>query len=101
MFVTTRVVRRRAANDVQRQRCVGDEPPFPSPDDEQMPGILEETLERFSEGEEPGAIAFAAALGWQAGRNAGLDCPGCAPESHQDPLARAMRAGTAEMRFHA
>ena len=76
-------------------------PPFPDPDDERMPGIIEEALARFSEGEEPGAIAFAAALGWQAGRNAGLDCPGCAPEGHQDPLARAMRAGTAEMRFHA
>ena len=76
-------------------------PPFPGPDNERMPGILEETLGRFSEGEEPGAIAFAAALGWQAGRNAGLDCPGCAPESHQDPLARSMRTGTAEMRFYA
>jgi hypothetical protein len=76
-------------------------PPFPSPEDERMRTVVEEALRRFSEGEEPGAIAFAAALGWQAGRIAGGDCPGCAPESHQDPLALAMRAGTAEIRFHA
>ena len=44
------------------------EPPFPDPNDQQLHQIVEETMRRFREGEEPAAAAFAAALGWQAGR---------------------------------
>ena len=51
-------------------------------------------------GEELGAALCAAALGWQAGRQAGLDCPACALENADQPIARAIRAGRGEYRFH-
>ena len=75
------------------------EPPFPHPDDPQLRQILEETSRRFREGEEPAAVAFAAALGWQAGRATAGECPGCAPPGHDDPAAKAMREGRGEIRF--
>jgi hypothetical protein len=73
--------------------------PFPATDDPQLDQIVEETLSRFREGEEPAAIAFAAALGWQAGRATAGECPGCAPEGHDDPAAMAMREGRGGIRF--
>lgn len=75
------------------------EPPFPSQDDPQLKQIVEEVLSRFREGEEPAAVAFAAALGWQAGRATAGECIGCAPEGHDDPAAIAMRQGRGEIRF--
>jgi hypothetical protein len=76
------------------------EPPFPDPDDPRFDAVVTEAEERFSGGEEPAALAFAAALGWQAGRKAGAECPGCAPEGHDDPVSIALRSGTMEVRFH-
>ena len=51
------------------------EPPFPSQDDPQLKEIVEEDLRRFREAEEAAAVAFAAALGWQAGRATAGECP--------------------------
>src|SRR5262245_45413927 len=45
--------------------------PFPDPTDRRLRQIIVEALERFDEGEEPAAVAFAAALGWKQGRAAG------------------------------
>lgn len=73
--------------------------PFPDPHDRRVTAIIVETLERFGDGEEPAAVAFAAALGWQQGRSAGAACPGCAVEGWQNPSAQAMRAGTAHLVF--
>jgi len=75
------------------------EPPFPHPDDPQLGQIIDEVAGRFREGEEPAAVAFAAALGWQAGRATAGECPGCAPPRHDDPKAMAMRKGWGEVRF--
>ncbi len=74
-------------------------PPFPDPRDERLQRILREVGERFEAGEEPAAIAYAAALGWRAGRQAGLDCPGCAPEGFEHPMSRAMRSGRIDISF--
>lgn len=80
---------------------VGDIPesPFPNPDDPQLRHIVDEASRRFRDGEEPAAVAFAAALGWQAGRATAGECPGCAPPGHDDPAAKAMREGRGEIRF--
>jgi hypothetical protein len=75
-------------------------PPFPPRDSDQLRAIVDEVMRRFAAGEEPAAAACAAALGWRAGRQAGLDCPGCALENADQPLARAIRAGAGEYRFH-
>lgn len=69
------------------------EAPFPHPDDPQLREIVDEVLRRFRQGEEPAAVAFAAALGWQAGRATAGECLGCAPEGHDEPVAMAMREG--------
>jgi hypothetical protein len=81
---------------------VGDMPesPFPRRGDPQLVQIIDETLRRFREGEEPAAVAFAAALGWQAGRATAGECPGCAPMGHDHPSATAMREGRGEIRFY-
>ena len=81
---------------------VGDlpNPPFPFPEDEQLLKIIDETTARFREGEEPAAVAYAAALGWQAGRATAGECSGCAPEGHDNPVARALRGGTGRISFH-
>ena len=67
---------------------VGEMPsaPFPDPHDRRLEQIIKETSERFSDGEEPAAVSFAAALGWKHGRAAGQECPGCAPQGHDDPF---------------
>jgi hypothetical protein len=44
------------------------EPPFPGTGDPQLQQIITETLRRFRDGEEPAAVAFAAALGWRGAR---------------------------------
>ncbi len=75
-------------------------PPFPPRDSDELRAIVDAVMRRFAPGEEPAAAASAAALGWQAGRQAGLDCPGCALENADQPLARAIRAGAGEYRFH-
>ncbi|MGH3008549.1 MAG: hypothetical protein ACRDLM_03975 [Gaiellaceae bacterium] len=75
------------------------DPPFPHPDDPQLGQIVAEASRRFREGEEPAAVAFAAALGWQAGRATAVECPGCAPTGHDEPAARAMREGRGDVRF--
>lgn len=75
------------------------EPPFPHPDDPQLGQIVVDASRRFRHGEEPAAVAFAAALGWQAGRASAGECPGCAPKGHDDPVARAMREGRGHVRF--
>src|SRR5512134_3208300 len=61
-------------------------PPFPPRDSAELSAIVAEVMGRFGAGEEPAAAACAAALGWQAGRQAGLDCPGCALENADQPL---------------
>jgi hypothetical protein len=73
--------------------------PFPHPDDPQLREIVDEASRRFRVGEEPAAVAFAAALGWQAGRATAGECPGCAPAGFDDPVAKAMREGHGEIRF--
>lgn len=75
------------------------DPPFPDPDDPQLQQIVEEARRRFREGEEPAAAAFAAALGWQAGRATSGECPGCAPKGYDDPVARALREGRGKIEF--
>jgi hypothetical protein len=75
-------------------------PPFPRDDSAELRAIVDEVMRRFADGEEPAAAACAAALGWRAGRQAGLDCPGCALENADQPIARAIRAGAGEYRFH-
>lgn len=79
----------------------GDMPaaPFPDPHDRRLGQIIKESVERFGDGEEPAAVAFAAALGWKQGREAGQECTGCAPEGHDHPAARAMRSGAGEVEF--
>jgi hypothetical protein len=74
-------------------------PPFPHPEDPQLGEIVDETRRRFREGEEPAAVAFAAALGWQAERATAGECPGCAPPGYDDPVASAMREGRGNLRF--
>jgi hypothetical protein len=75
------------------------EPPFPHSNDPQLGQIIDETSRRFRNGEEPAAVAFAAALGWQAGRATAGECLGCAPEGYDEPVARAMREGRGGVRF--
>ena len=75
-------------------------PPYPPRESAALRAILHEVMGRFGSGEEPGAALCAAARGWQAGRQAGLDCPGCALENADQPVARAIRAGRGEYRFH-
>jgi hypothetical protein len=75
------------------------DPPFPDPKDLPLGQIVEEASRRFREGEEPAAVAFGAALGWQAGRATAGECPGCAPKGFDDPVASAMREGRGEIRF--
>ena len=52
--------------------------PFSARDHEQLRAIVADTMDRFADGEEPAAAAYALALGWQAGRREGFDCPGYA-----------------------
>jgi hypothetical protein len=80
---------------------VGEMPaaPFPDPHDRRLEQIIKEASERFGDGEEPAAVAYAAALGWRQGPEAGQECPGCAPRGHEDPDARAMRSGAGEVEF--
>jgi hypothetical protein len=73
--------------------------PWPDPTDRRLKRIIEEATERFDEGEEPAAVAFAAALGWKQGRAAGQECPGCALEGHDDPFVQAMRSGGVTIEF--
>lgn len=74
--------------------------PFPDPSDRRLKQIIEETETRFAgEKEEAAAVCFAAALGWQAGRQAGMDCPGCATVGWDTVEAKALRGGTAEVLF--
>jgi hypothetical protein len=74
-------------------------PPFPDPGDRRLERIINEASERFAEGEEPAAVAFAAALGWKQGRVAGQECLGCAPQGHEHPAAHAMRSGDGKVVF--
>jgi len=80
---------------------VGEMPsaPFPDPHDRRLEQIIKETSERFGDGEEPAAVAFAAALGWKQGRAAGQECPGCALQGHEHPAVRAMRSGEGKVEF--
>jgi hypothetical protein len=73
--------------------------PFPDPHDRRLSQIVKETSERFGDGEEPAAVAFAAALGWKQGLAAGQECPGCAPEGNEHPAARALRSGVGYVEF--
>src|SRR3954447_22242750 len=75
-------------------------PPFPPRDSPELRAIVAEVMRRFVSGEEPAAAACVAALGWRAGRQAGLDCPAWALENADQALARASRARTGEYRFH-
>lgn len=54
-------------------------PPFPARESEQLRSLVSETMDRFSDGEEPAAAMHAAALAWKAGRQEGLDCPWLCP----------------------
>jgi hypothetical protein len=74
-------------------------PPFPNPADELLQRIVREALSRFSPGEEPAAITYAAALGWQAGRLTANECPGCSPPGHDHATPRAIRSGQATVEF--
>jgi hypothetical protein len=83
-------------------RYIGEMPsaPFPDPSDRRLLQIVDETKERFGEGEEPAAVAFAVARAWKQGLAAGQECLGCAPQGHDDPDARAMRSGAGKVEFH-
>ena len=80
-------------------------PPFPPRDSDQLCAIVEEVMRRFAAGEEPAAATCALALGWRAGRQAGLDCPGCGlgkPRSAacaRDPRGRRRRRRAAGERI--
>src|SRR3954447_24245650 len=56
-------------------------PPFPPRDSPELRAIVAEVMRRFVSGEEPAAAACVAALGWRAGRQAGLDCSAWALET--------------------
>jgi hypothetical protein len=73
--------------------------PFPDPTDRRLTSIVDETLGRFTDGEEPAAVSYAAALGWKTGRHAGQECPGCNPEGHTAAMSQAMRSGEVQIRF--
>jgi hypothetical protein len=75
-------------------------PPFPPRDPDALGTIVGEAMDRFSVDEAPAAALYAGALGWQAGRQAGLDCPGCTLENADQPIPRAIRAGRGQYRFH-
>jgi hypothetical protein len=75
-------------------------PPYPSRDSEALREILAEAMDRFGDDEEPAVALFAAALGWRAGRQEGLDCTGCALIHADQPIARAIRDGTGRYEFH-
>jgi hypothetical protein len=77
------------------------ESPFPPTDNPQLKTTIQDAYERFEVGEESAAVAYAAALGWQMGRQSGMNCPGCAPKGGFDnPVVEAMRSGRASVRFH-
>jgi hypothetical protein len=75
-------------------------PPFPARGSERLRVVIFETMDRFSDGEEPAAAMHAAALAWKAGREEGLDCPGCALEHADQPIPQAIRAGYGHYNFH-
>jgi hypothetical protein len=74
-------------------------PPFPARESEQLRALVSETMARFQDGEEPAAAMFAAAIAWQAGRQEGSRCPGCALEHADQPIPRAVRGGQGRYSF--
>lgn len=75
-------------------------PPFPDPLSSALKTIVDDTYDRFAEDEREAAIAYAAALAWQTGRAEGKTCPGCGLATAKAPLAKALRAGKLEVRYH-
>jgi hypothetical protein len=73
-------------------------PPFPARDDPRLREIIASAND-YSEGEEPAAVMAAAAAAWRAGRQAGLDCTGCALPLSSTPLAQQIRGGRTTIEF--
>jgi hypothetical protein len=78
-------------------------PPFPHPEEDggRLSAIMADAVARFGgEGSGVDAIAYAAALGWRAGLEAGKRCDGCEIDQASNAVARAMRRGEMRIRFH-
>lgn len=69
-------------------------PPFPDRHSPELRELLEETKRRFDmEALAPGAIAYAAGLGWSAGFREGQKCHGCSFRGADPTLAARWRRG--------
>jgi HEPN domain-containing protein len=78
-------------------------PPFPHPEGDggRLSAIMADSVARFGgKGGGVDAIAYAAALGWHAGLEAGERCDGCAMDQASHAVARAMRRGEMGIQFH-
>jgi hypothetical protein len=90
-----------APSHVLRDEPTGTEmpaPPFPARDDERLREIIAIAGD-YSKGEEPAAVMAAAAAAWRAGRQDGLDCPGCALPKSSTRLAQQIRGGHTTIEF--
>lgn len=78
-------------------------PPFPHPEEDggRLSAIVADAVARFGvKGDGVDAIAYAAALGWRAGLEAGESCDGCEIDQASNAIARAMRRGEMRIKFH-
>jgi hypothetical protein len=77
-------------------------PPFPDPeaDGDRLNAIVFDAVARFGHrGDGIDAIAYASAIAWRAGLEAGEACSGCAIGESSGALSRAMRRGEMRIEF--